>query len=82
MPIYEYRCKDCGHEFEEFMHVGMDAPKCLKCSGLVQRKISNFLGIIKGSEHRLLDCVVGEDADRRRNYLEKRKQKRKQKEGV
>lgn len=77
MPIYEYICNGCGHKFEEIAHVDADNPNCPECGANVQKIISSFLGIIKGSEHRLLDCVVGEDADKRKSYLEKRKEKRK-----
>lgn len=77
MPIYEYKCVSCEHRFEEIMQVGAENPQCPKCGAIVERIISRFLGIIKGSEHRLLDCVVGEDADKKRNILEKRKEKRK-----
>lgn len=30
MPIYEYRCKKCGHTFEELVF-GDDVPSCPKC---------------------------------------------------
>ena len=32
MPIYEYCCRDCGHEFEELTFSSSDpAPNCPKC---------------------------------------------------
>jgi len=30
MPIYEYKCKHCGHVFDEFQKVG-DTGENLKC---------------------------------------------------
>jgi hypothetical protein len=39
--------------------------------------MSLFSGVVKGSEHRSIDCIVGEDADKRRGYLENRKKVRK-----
>lgn len=30
MPIYEYRCLSCGHEFEELVKIG-DTPPCPGC---------------------------------------------------
>jgi putative FmdB family regulatory protein len=36
MPTYDYRCKECGHTFEEFQSMTSDAlvicPKCGKAS--------------------------------------------------
>ncbi len=31
MPIFEYKCADCGEEFEELVF-GDDKPACPKCS--------------------------------------------------
>jgi putative FmdB family regulatory protein len=30
MPIYEYECKACGHEFEQLIRTG-DVPACPSC---------------------------------------------------
>lgn len=42
MPIYEYRCDDCGHEFEALVRT--DAlPQCPECeSGALDKKLSVF----------------------------------------
>lgn len=47
MPTYEYRCKTCGCEFEEFQSI-VDTPltECPKCSGLVERLISGGGGLL------------------------------------
>lgn len=43
MPIYEYGCTACGHEFEELVFSGDAAPKCPKCNDSdVQRLLSRF----------------------------------------
>ena len=50
MPIYEYKCSNCGH-FEQKQGI-KDEPlsKCPTCDGPVQRLISKTVGIIfKGS---------------------------------
>ncbi|WP_419785613.1 FmdB family zinc ribbon protein [Pseudodesulfovibrio sp.] len=31
MPIFEYKCDDCGHEFEELVFDRDDCPPCPKC---------------------------------------------------
>jgi putative FmdB family regulatory protein len=32
MPIYEYRCKQCDHEFEVLVRAGQ-TPLCARCGG-------------------------------------------------
>ncbi len=57
MPTYEYRCDQCGFEFEEFQSM-KDEPieKCPKCGGKVQRLIGAGSGMIfKGSGFYLTD---------------------------
>jgi putative FmdB family regulatory protein len=50
MPIYEYRCLDCGHQFE-LMQKFSDPPAetCTSCSGAVQKLISRSAFHLKGS---------------------------------
>jgi putative FmdB family regulatory protein len=44
MPIYEYRCEECGQEFEEYLRTSTSpAPTCPGCSGAeVRREYSQF----------------------------------------
>jgi putative FmdB family regulatory protein len=45
MPVYEYVCRDCQHEFEELTlsMTGDKAPPCPKCSSeRATRKMSVF----------------------------------------
>ena len=40
MPIYEYSCRSCAHEFEQLIRTG-DTPACPKCHGQdLQRLLS------------------------------------------
>ena len=50
MPIYEYRCLDCGHQFE-LMQKFSDPPAetCTACAGTVQKLISRSAFHLKGS---------------------------------
>jgi putative FmdB family regulatory protein len=50
MPIYEYRCQDCDHEFER-MQKFSDPPveACPACAGAVQKLISRSAFHLKGS---------------------------------
>jgi len=57
MPTYAYRCKSCGHEFEELQKISDDpirvCPKCSKES--VVRIISGAGLLFKGSGFYLTD---------------------------
>ncbi len=47
MPIYEFKCASCGHQFEELIlgHLDMSEICCPKCSKKeVQRLLSVFSG--------------------------------------
>lgn len=63
MPIYEYRCEECGEGFELFVRSSSQAasPTCPECgSERVKRAISLF-GLGKGSSSSALgaSCDVG-----------------------
>ena len=50
MPIYEYRCQQCGHDFEE-MQKFSDPPveRCPECGSLeARRKVSVSAFHLKG----------------------------------
>lgn len=50
MPIYTYRCRQCGHEFDRLQNIS-DAPvaKCEACGGPVKRVFHPVGIIFKGS---------------------------------
>ena len=50
MPTYEYRCRDCGHEFEAVQSFSDDAlTECPQCHGSL-RKVFGSIGVtFKGS---------------------------------
>jgi putative FmdB family regulatory protein len=42
MPIYEYACRACGHEFETLVR-GAETPSCASCaSTALDKKLSVF----------------------------------------
>ena len=50
MPVYEYQCKGCGHEFEREQRIS-EAPikKCPSCGALkARRQISRTSFVLKG----------------------------------
>lgn len=49
MPIYEYRCQECNHEFETIQRVGTrPRRKCPACSGRLEKLISRSAFQLKG----------------------------------
>lgn len=53
MPIFEYRCEDCGHRFDAFFRHAEDADKnglvCAKCGSQKVRKMFSLLGMVNPS---------------------------------
>ena len=51
MPVYEYECKACGHEFEREQRISDDpVKKCPSCSAMkAKRLISRTSFVLKGS---------------------------------
>jgi len=48
MPIFEYRCGSCGHEFEYLTRAG-SAPECPKCNGRDLEKQLSVFAVSAGS---------------------------------
>ena len=43
MPIYEYRCRNCDHHFEQIVLSSREKPSCPRCdSGKVEKQLSVF----------------------------------------
>ncbi len=50
MPLYEYRCKQCGHQFEKIQTFSApDETECPVCKGELERLISAPAVQFKGS---------------------------------
>lgn len=50
MPLYEYRCKTCGHQFEKIQSFSApDEKECPECHGPVERLISTSALQFKGT---------------------------------
>jgi putative FmdB family regulatory protein len=41
MPTYDYKCRDCGHTFEEFHSMNK---KLKKCQGCGKNKLERLIG--------------------------------------
>ena len=50
MPIYEYRCRSCGQEFEEWQKITEPSMQaCRFCGGQASRLISQSTFVLKGT---------------------------------
>jgi len=85
MPLYVYKCEECGHEFEEIVSYDKrDGPQsCGLCGKSSKRVEVTSFGISvqadKGStivSPKEIDKAVGEDAEKRWGSIETRKNKR------
>ena len=56
MPIYEYECRGCGHQFEFLLlPANPDAPSCPECKGQdLERVISMFAVSSDGTRQQAL----------------------------
>ncbi|MFO7697184.1 MAG: zinc ribbon domain-containing protein [Anaerolineae bacterium] len=51
MPFYEYRCRNCGHEYEEFVRslFSQARPVCPKCGSQESEKVVSLFGSTSSS---------------------------------
>jgi putative FmdB family regulatory protein len=63
MPTYDYKCTQCGYDFEMFQSMSEDhIKKCPECEGIVRRLVGGGSGLIfKGSGFYLTDYGKGKD---------------------
>ncbi len=56
MPIFEYRCQDCGNKFE-VISFGDQTPECPQCQTQnLQRELSTFAVGAKSSSSSVTGC--------------------------
>ncbi|MFQ5718208.1 MAG: FmdB family zinc ribbon protein [Acidobacteriota bacterium] len=55
MPLYEYKCRECGHRFEKLQSLRARAPRCPACGGRTERQISAPAIQFKGSGFYITD---------------------------
>jgi putative FmdB family regulatory protein len=77
MPMYEFACR-CGKTFEEMLRGPLESHTCPVCQQDAPRKVSRInravFSSFTGNED--IDTMVGRDADRRWQMLEKRQKTR------
>ncbi len=50
MPIFEYKCRKCGAEFEKLVKNSLEKTACAKCTSMeVERKLSVFAASVAGA---------------------------------
>lgn len=61
MPIYEYRCTECGEDSEKLQPMGAGAPEegCLECGGTLKRRFSRVAVKYEGWGFSSTDSLVG-----------------------
>lgn len=45
MPIFEYKCQSCGHQFEKIVRHGEEPGACPECSAAELEKLLSIPGI-------------------------------------
>ena len=45
MPIYEYKCRQCGHEFEELVFSQDETPPCPECGSEAVEKLMSACAV-------------------------------------
>lgn len=63
MPLYEYRCENCGQTFEVTHAVGGTPGPCPACGGPVRRRFSSVGLIFKGSGFHATDYRKSSSSD-------------------
>ena len=62
MPIYEYRCEACGHEFESLI-LGKTEPECPSCQSLDAERLLS-LPTVHSSSTRALSMKAAKKRDK------------------
>lgn len=48
MPIYEYRCQNCGKRVEILLHTGGETPRCPNCGSTLLEKLFSAPYVMSG----------------------------------
>lgn len=66
MPVYEYRCRACGHRLEEVQPMGAGPPgPCPRCGGELRRAYGRVAVRFSGWGFRSTDSLLPGDRPRR-----------------
>ena len=74
MPIYEYECSQCHHQFERKQRFDEEPiAVCPKCQGEARRIINSVPVIFKGSGFYVTDSRDGATAELKKKTFKKKK---------
>lgn len=79
MPLYEYKCSDCGFRFEELINQkdNSEVISCKKCGSEAKKIVSRFSSVIAGgSSNETVDMTIGREANKRWTSYHERQSKR------
>jgi putative FmdB family regulatory protein len=66
VPLYEYRCRACGHHLEELQPMGAEAPgACPSCGGELRRVYGRVAVRLEGWGFSRTDGLLREDRPRK-----------------
>ena len=57
MPIYEYECRACGHQFEAIIRVS-DAAACPECQSADLERLVSLFAVDSGDTRRLANAAA------------------------
>jgi putative FmdB family regulatory protein len=52
MPIYEYRCTECGNRVEVLVRSDASAPRCPDCDSVLADKLFSLPNVLKMADRR------------------------------
>lgn len=77
MPLFEYKCSDCGLLFEELKVHGTEHLPCRKCGGDALKQVSSFSSVMSGgSSNETVDMTIGRAANEKWQRYHDRQSKR------
>ncbi len=74
MPVFEYRCLECGERFDRVVLPGEEEPEaCPSCGGAIRRAFGRVAAVFQGWGFARTDSLLPEDRPRKPFKLLKEK---------